>query len=300
MMPGMIDPGPSDPSPIDASPIDASPIDPVTQDLVQDPRFPADDGVRAFESGGAELYGLLLTAAGPGPHPAVLLLHGFPGFSRNLDLAQAYRRAGFAVFVFSYRGAWGSGGEFRFGHVADDVRAALAFLRRPDVAGPARIDPERIALVGHSMGGFAGLLAGAADPGVRGVASLAGFDFGAFATERLGDTGARAELAAAWDAEARPLRGASGAALVEEVAANADAWTLRRLGPALAERRVLLVAAARDAVAGPELHHAPLLDALRAGGALAEEAVLDTDHSFTEARVALTRLTVDWLRATLA
>ena len=32
-------------------------------------------------------------AAGAGPHPTMLLLHGLPGNERNLDLAQAARRA---------------------------------------------------------------------------------------------------------------------------------------------------------------------------------------------------------------
>ena len=39
------------------------------------------------------LLSVLYTAAGSGPHPTVLLLHGIPGCERNLDLAQALRRA---------------------------------------------------------------------------------------------------------------------------------------------------------------------------------------------------------------
>ena len=38
----------------------------------------------------------------------VLLLHGFPGNEKNLDLAQDLRADGFNVLFFHYRGAWGS------------------------------------------------------------------------------------------------------------------------------------------------------------------------------------------------
>jgi len=44
-------------------------------------------------------------AAGAGPHPAVVLLHGFPGNEKTLDLAQDVRRAGWNVLYFNYRGA---------------------------------------------------------------------------------------------------------------------------------------------------------------------------------------------------
>jgi len=38
----------------------------------------------------------------------VVLLHGYPGNERNLDLAQARRRDGWDIVFFHYRGAWGS------------------------------------------------------------------------------------------------------------------------------------------------------------------------------------------------
>ena len=39
---------------------------------------------------------IIVLAAGAGTHPVVVFLHGYPGNERNLDLAQAVRRAGFA------------------------------------------------------------------------------------------------------------------------------------------------------------------------------------------------------------
>jgi len=66
-------------------------------------------------SHGVLLNALVYIAAGAGPHPAVILLHGFPGNERNLDLAQDMRRAGWDVLYFNYRGAWGTPGDFSLG-----------------------------------------------------------------------------------------------------------------------------------------------------------------------------------------
>ena len=63
-----------------------------------------------------------------------ILLHGFPGNERNLDLAQALRRAGWNAVFFHYRGSWGSDGDFSFGHVLEDVAAVVARCATPAFA----------------------------------------------------------------------------------------------------------------------------------------------------------------------
>ncbi|MEO8998877.1 MAG: alpha/beta fold hydrolase, partial [Rhodanobacter sp.] len=123
-------------------------------------------------SHGALMNALVYIAAGPGPHPAVILLHGFPGNERNLDLAQDMRRAGWDVLYFNYRGSWGTPGDFSFAHGIEDTAAALAYLRQPGVAKSLRLDPNRIVLMGHSMGGFMTVEAAAADPAIKAFATI--------------------------------------------------------------------------------------------------------------------------------
>ena len=50
-----------------------------------------------FESHGERLNGILYQANGAGPHPTVVLLHGYPGNEKNLDLAQSLPRLLFLV-----------------------------------------------------------------------------------------------------------------------------------------------------------------------------------------------------------
>ena len=83
---------------------------------------------------------LFFLAAGAGPHPTMLLLHGLPGNERNLDLAQAVRRAGWNVLTFTYRGAWGSEGDFSISNAFEDTRAAMDFLRSDEAISAYGID----------------------------------------------------------------------------------------------------------------------------------------------------------------
>src|SRR5712691_11637462 len=102
---------------------------PISEDPPDDPDHPAALEAIDFRSSGDRINGVAYVPPGAGPHAAVLVLHGIPGYERNFDLAQVFRRAGWVAVVFHYRGAWGSGGIFSFTHVLEDSVAALAHLR---------------------------------------------------------------------------------------------------------------------------------------------------------------------------
>ncbi|HBY99218.1 MAG: alpha/beta fold hydrolase [Ardenticatenaceae bacterium] len=120
-----------------------------------------------FDSDGHRLLGTLFLARGDSPKPTAVLLHGLPGIEKNYDLAHALRDHGWNALIFHYRGCWGSAGDYTFKTIPDDVRAAL------DALGSGRysqVDPVRLVLVGHSLGGWAAVLAALTDLRARAVA----------------------------------------------------------------------------------------------------------------------------------
>jgi pimeloyl-ACP methyl ester carboxylesterase len=270
--------------------------DPLATDPPRDPDFPAETPAVTFHSGGEALLGVVHVPGGPGPHPVVVLLHGFPGIERNFDLAQALRRAGHAAVVFHYRGSWGVGGTWSWEHVLEDAAAVVTGVRSREFVAAHRLDPERVALVGHSMGGFVALMTAAAEPSISAVASVAGCDFGARGAVCRPDPDVRADWVSAFAGELAPLRGTSGEALVAELEAAGESWRLARLAPRLADRPVLLVGAEHDTVTPPELHHDPLVEAYRAQPVEhLEHHVLATDHALSDHRVALARTILGFL-----
>lgn len=248
----------------------------------------------SFMSFGAKLNGHIYMANGAGPHPTVVLLHGFPGNEKNLDLAQAMRRAGFNVLFFHYRGAWGSDGVFTFGNVVDDVASALAYLRTSEVAAQYRIDPTRLSLVGHSMGGFAALMAGASDPEVSCTVGIAAANIGYPAPKNWAE-GALEGFAAYTDSLSM-LSTESGQAVVDEIIVRGSEFDTRTLAPKFSKRSVLLLAGAQDTVTAPGDTHLPLVEAFQAQGDISlSHKILPGDHSFSWSRIELAAETIGWL-----
>src|SRR5829696_8447768 len=269
--------------------------DPVTMDPPGvDSAHPPRLAEAAFRSAGERLNGLLYIAAGAGPHPVVLLLHGNPGNERNLDVAQAMRRAGYTVLYFDYRGNWGSGGTFSRSHALEDVAAALYWVRSAAVARQFGIDTTRVALVGHSMGGWLALMSAAADPKVACVGALDARNVGAYGRQLQRDRSAESALVAANDsltAPGAPYRAEQGGAgLVAEMKANAERWDVTGNARSLSDRPILLVAATFKA------DQDSLVAALSRVGARRVTALAwRTDHSFSDRRLALAETVVRWL-----
>jgi pimeloyl-ACP methyl ester carboxylesterase len=251
-------------------------------------------------SHGGLLNAFVYEAAGPGPHPAVVLLHGFPGNERNLDLAQDIRQAGWDVLYFDYRGSWGSSGDFSFSHGIEDTAAAINYVRSPQMSRILRLDPSRIVLLGHSMGGFMAVQAAAADASILGVALISAADFGGRIPQPLSRDGEQAEIKAlstAYDRDGmEPLAGCTGEGLAREMLANAMQWSFTGKIEAL-KTRPLLIVSAEDAYArGNEAFASELR---RAGNTRVSTLHLPTDHAYSDQRGPLSGAVLRWL-ATLA
>ncbi|MEH6490322.1 alpha/beta hydrolase family protein [Hyphomonas oceanitis] len=242
-----------------------------------------------FESHGDRLNGHAYLADGPGPHPTVVLLHGFPGNERNLDLAQDLRSDGFNVLFFHYRGAWGSEGTYSFTHVIEDVAAATDYLRAN--AEKLRTDPDKLILVGHSMGGFAALEAAARDETIACVAGIAPANMGP-----LADAPAqRTDGFAAYADTMQMLAGLTGANAIAEVKANREAFDTRLLAPKLAGKSVLIIGGDQDTSVPVDSVIEPLVAAYEAEQVIDLTAViLSGDHSFSWSRQELIDEVIEW------
>ena len=274
--------------------------DPITSDPEQvDWDFPPAIATVILNSHGDNLNGILYISQGPGPHPTVILLHGYPGDEKNLDLAQAIRRTGWNVLFFHYRGSWGSEGAFSTDHALEDVSAALDFLRQPDIQSNYRVDPQRIVLVGHSMGAYLALVAGSRLDAIRHIAAIAPVNMGLWAAGSGPE--AWAAMAGAFEMMAHgAIKRVGGPEEFARMSEHPGDYDLLECAAGLDGKSLLLIGAARDQDVPPASHLAPLVKCLQERNkAHITEATLDTDHVFSSARIGLARLVTQWLADTL-
>lgn len=261
----------------------------VVADTARDAAHPADLAAFTVPTGGVRVNAVMYLASGDQPHPTLLFLHGFPGNETNVDVMQAVRRAGWNVMRINYRGSWGSPGKFSFAHARADGEAAVAFLRDPANVAKYRIDPARIVVAGHSMGGFMAADASAADPKVAGTILVDAWNIGG-EKARINSPAARKGAADAMRADTVPLAGTSAELLVKEIETDGSRLNLESLVARIADRPLLLIGADHG-IGATKLAQA----ARQAGAPALTETHLATDHSFSDARIALSAEIIRWL-----
>jgi uncharacterized protein len=259
----------------------------ISTDPVADKTGPASMVQLSVPSHGERLLGVFYLAAGPGPHPTAIVMHGFPGYEQNLDIAQSLRRAGWNVMAVHYRGSWGVKGNFSFAHVVEDADAEVAFLLDPAIQAKYRIDLKKIALVGHSMGGFAVASAAAHNPGVAAVVMISAWNIaGPFATvPASGEDAAVAKFVQGQTKnDLAPLAGCTAESLGHEILQDRVRLNFLSFASALASRPVTIITS--DDGLTPD--NDKLLSALeKAGDRHAKAVHISTDHSYSDHRIAL-------------
>ena len=259
-------------------------------DPLPDKAHPARMEVLHIPSGGVEINGVAYLAAGAGPHPTLVLCHGWPGNEKNLDLAQAVRRAGWNVVTFNYRGSWGSPGNFRFAQNPEDAAAVLAYLRDPTHATKLGVDNRRMVLMGHSMGGWVSTLVGGEDENLLGVGLISAANMGFM---RGLDRPAIVKLASE---NSETLAGTSPEIMADELIAGRPKFDFMGSAAGLA-KKPLLVLSSDDGLA-------PQTDALiaavrKAGGKRVTAVHAATDHSWSDHRIFLEAQVITWLDSLL-
>lgn len=244
---------------------------------------PAAMEVVHIPSGGVEINGVVYVAEGAGPHPTV----GLPGLEKNLDLAQAMRRAGWTVITFNYRGSWGSPGEYRFAQNLEDADAVLAFARDPAHAAKLRIDPKQLVVIGHSMGGWVTAMTAAHDDRLLGAAMISAANIGL-----IGGLPREQAVGLLRNNGMEALAGTTAELMADEIIANNDRFDFLKAASGLMNTD-LFILTSNDSLA-------PMSQALsaaitKAGGSRVKTLHVATDHSWSDARIRLQGEILNWL-----
>jgi len=291
-------------------------FDPITQDTQYDVKYPASMPLVLFESNGSKLLGTMFVTSGGGPHPTIILMHGFPGNEFNHDLAHVFRRQGFNVLIFHYRGCWGSEGDYSWKHLIEDAESAIDYLKTDSAREKYRVDVGKIILAGYSMGGFAALYSSLSHDEIKNVVSIAGFNSGAFGEVLENSKEIFDYSLQAIEFSINFVRNTSAEKLLNEYITNKKEWNLLNHIDKLSKKNLLLIGAKYDMTAPLYIHHNPLVDRLKeheeklktqnskseTGNSKSEirnpkleTHILESGHSFADRRIELARIISNWL-----
>jgi fermentation-respiration switch protein FrsA (DUF1100 family) len=152
-----------------------------------------------FDAEGTTLRGWFFTPETSGPHPVVLMAHGFAALKEMglQDFAERFVEAGLAVLVYDHRNFGASDGTPRF-HIdpwqqMTDYRHAVTYVRTRD-----DVDPERIGAWGTSYSGGHVIVLGALDRRVKAISSQVPVVSGFSAIQRLVRQDLLPDQRAAW------------------------------------------------------------------------------------------------------
>jgi len=246
----------------------------------------------SIPSHGEMLTGTFYAAAGEGPHPTIVTLHAFPGYEKNLDLAQSMRRVGYNVLYFDYRGTWGGPSDFSVAAGYADAASAVSFVIDAQNADELRIDRDNIILLGHSFGAVAALDVGATNPAVRCVVSLAPEDM-----TLMVKTSEDQEGLARYTDNLRVVSGYSGQELIDDLLAHRKEWAMTTTVKSLRKKPYLLIGGGLDSNFDASEVSRVLAAGEAAGASAITAMVIDNaDHSFSAKRIELTLKVADWLK----
>ncbi len=233
----------------------------------------------------SKLQGFMYSPNGKQKHPTLIMLHGYPGNEKNLDLAQVVRAHGWNVIYFDYRGSWGSPGKFSFKNCVEDVVNLVAYCKKN--AAALNIDTANIALFGHSMGGWICLKALQQLPGVKKGFALSTWNiYGEFKAAK--NAGELEKIIKANDNEPSFVLNNTGAELFGSVLANPTFYDLTNDSKALANKQIIML--------DEHTRNKPIADAIKTNHkTYFDYQVWDTDHPFTNKRVSLMKKVLGFL-----
>jgi pimeloyl-ACP methyl ester carboxylesterase len=227
------------------------------------------------------------------------MVPGWPGNPDDVaNLGAGLSGSGVNMVMFNPRGMHASEGSFSFSNVLADIDAALAWLGLDDIRTRFNIDPAKIALGGHSMGGgLVMVYAGTHPSAPRRIIGVAPADVGQAVDDLLNNPATQASMRSLLTTPgAFPVRITDIQGTIAQIKADGNRYWLKDAAPKLTERSILLIGGWDDPTVTMEAI-LPFYRALKRGGAPDVTFLSYHDgHQFAIAKQHVATDIANWLR----
>ena len=237
------------------------------------------------------------------PSPTMILLHGFPGGDNDpLGLAEQLKQNGINILVFNYQGTFNSEGVFNLDNCANDIGAALAFLKQKTNIQHFSIDTSRITICGYSLGGSIALTAAVHNPEIKNIIAINGGNDQSIYLKRMADnpvyrTMFEKRISGLYSPKG-PLKGDSIYLhnYFDKIIPDVNNYDLVLNADKLKSRKILFLTGWQDTEIPMEEYIIPVYRKLKnLGSESVSIKAFDTGHYFSNSKDELTNAITEWI-----
>jgi len=240
-----------------------------------------------FTSGKNTLIGRMYRPEGRARKAAVAICHGYPGDTKNMDLAEELAFNGIVTLIFYYQGAWGSDGKYSLTKLEAGTSDAVSYLK-----GLPYVDPNRVGLISHSMGALPLSKTMSLNPSIKtGVLMAPAADIGVHNTKRTQEETAKRLTTMA---EGK-LTGATYLSLLSDLEEVSKITNPMVLVPKI-KAPIMVIVGSKDEITPPEMCK-KLYEV--AGEPKKWLQIEGADHGFSEHRIPLIKAILERINETL-
>ena len=240
---------------------------------------------------GDHVYGVIMWPDGSytEPRPCVIFFHGFPGTGRNDDLLFSLRRAGCVCVNVHHRGAWGSQGKYLVSNCVEDAVTIARHVHSKAFCTKYNVDPDKIFLAGHSMGGNTSVNAARKLKWLKGIILLAPYN----AMLSLKDPKATLVLMK----EGLIMHTDGAEAMQKDLTEHAPDYRFDHAALELRDMNICCICGSADPLIDYDTAVKPLFDTLKKEGstALHRVKILPATHGLDQGRVAMIRFAAKFI-----
>lgn len=235
-------------------------------------------------------------------YPIVLLLHGYPDFSKDvLGLGEYLSSKGYNVICPNYIGTYKSEGIWNPVSSLQSVKAAIDYINSEEFNNHHSVNTKEKVIIGHSFGGGMALLGSLYDSSITKVISIAGGDLGVLTNQILTDP----EYAKAhqqfldWAISDSTVSRGLGGKKTHEIYGKIliDEYNLKDYCSEFSPKDILLIGGWYDDAIKVEDHLLPLYRCLQESGIKRLNInIFESDHSFESVNDNLKNLILNWIK----
>jgi dienelactone hydrolase len=234
-------------------------------------------------------------------NPFVLLIHGYPDFSRDvLGLGEYLSSNGYNVLCPNYIGTFKSEGIWDPVSSLQSVEATIDYVNSEEFNDQYSVNTKEKIIIGHSFGGGMACLGSLYDSSITKAISIAGGDLGVMSNQILVDPKYKKshqgylDWAISDSTISRGLGGKKTHELFSEILI--EEFNLKDYCNQFARKDILLIGGWFDNVIKVEDHLIPLYRCLQESGIKRMNInVFETDHSFESVNNILKEFILEWI-----